>query len=110
MPPSHPSADVVSQSRRAVVRAHLLASGAWDIPSIAAAREISVQDAHAWVAAEWDADRLLVVAVDDDTLRVPGLLLDDDGEICDDVAPIGPLRDAGLDDWGVWLHLSGLGG
>jgi hypothetical protein len=96
----------VSQARRvAETRNRLLAGGAWTVSALADARDSSRSAVHTWLARQRAANHLISVTVRGDTY-VPALLLDEAAEPFPNVSTVlGPLRQAGMNPWAVWVWL-----
>lgn len=98
-----PHASVEQARRMAARRNQLLASGAWNVAALSAARDAKPSAVRMWLARQRDGDRLFTVTVRGETY-VPALLLREDAEPHPGLERvIHPLRSAGLDPWALWV-------
>lgn len=101
-------ADTVAQARRlARERDRLLASGAYDMPSLQQLRGDSKEaTTRAWVSRRRKAGRLLTVS-HDGALLVPAFQLGGGAEVRPGLAPVlAALTRAGLSGWAAWTWLT----
>lgn len=100
-----PRASVAQARRVAETRNRLLAAGAWTVAAVAEVRGVAKSTARSWIARQRRANRLVSVTVRGETY-VPALLLDEAAEpYAGTEAVLGPLRQAGMDAWAVWVWL-----
>lgn len=95
---------VVEQAHRvAARRRRLVEHGAWSVSDLAEVREASVSAVHTWLGRQRDADRLFTVSAGRETY-VPALLLDEAAEPYEELEQVlGPLKQAGMDPWALWV-------
>ena len=100
-----PHASVAQAQHVAELRNRLLASGAWTIGALAAARSASRSAVRTWLVRQRRAGRLITVSVRGETY-IPGLLLDDAAEPhAGSELVLRPLLAAGMDGWAIWAWL-----
>ena len=97
---------VVDQAHRvATRRRRLVDEGAWSVGDLAAVRGATRGAVHTWLTRQRDNDQLFTVSLGRETY-VPALLLDEAAEPHDGLERvIGPLKQAGLDSWALWVWL-----
>lgn len=97
---------VVDQAHKvAARRRRLVEEGAWSVADLADVREVTVGAVHTWLGRQRDADRLFTVSSGRETY-VPALLLDEAAEPYEGLDEvIGPLKQAGMDPWALWVWL-----
>lgn len=95
---------VVDQAHRvAARRRRLVEYGAWSVSDLAEVRDASVSAVHTWLGRQRDADRLFTVSAGRETY-VPALLLDEAAEPYEGLEQVvGPLKQAGMDAWALWV-------
>lgn len=105
-----PRAAIAQARRRAERRRRLLATGAYDIDALAELRGSSTTAASTWLARMRDAHRLISVTGPGGRVWVPGLLLDTTsdpaGPLSGTADVLGPLLEAGMGSWAIWVWLT----
>ncbi len=97
---------VVDQARKvAARRRRLVEEGAWSVADLADVRDVTAGAVHTWLGRQRDADRLFTVSSGRETY-VPAVLLDEAAEPYEGLDEvIGPLKQAGMDAWALWVWL-----
>lgn len=105
-----PRAVVEQAVRRTERRRRLLATGAYDIDSLATLRAADTSATHTWLGRQRSAHRLISVTGPDQRVWVPALLIDTTDLPAQPVnggaGTLEPLAIAGLDGWAVWVWLT----